>query len=391
MATEKIYERESRQTTHTATISNIIIEEDRKYLILDKTIFFPNEGGQPCDKGTINKIKVLSVKLVKDEIYHQIPFDSKFNISEKVFCEIDYAYRYSNMQMHTAEHMFSGFAYTVYGANNVGFHLSDNSATMDFDINFSQEQLRHLENLVNEYIYKNKTVRPFYPSEEPFEELTYRSKKDIDINKLRILEIVDVDMCACCAPHLWYTSEVGLFKIISSQSHKGGIRINYLAGERAFKYLQKANDVLENICKDLSANCDNVLDAYYQAKNNQETLKTQLAKKDEEILNLAFKNINKGYISYCHLNSCDNKAALKACLAKSEELKSNIMLISGADNYNFILVSYNIEAKDIIDNLKEKLNINAGGKNNIYQGKINNDIISIVKALEDINKTKKAS
>ena len=109
-------------------------------VVLDQTLFFPEQGGQTPDQGQLvvshgmrpqTEMNVLDVQIRDGVIYHLV--DTPVEVADHVHGKIDWDYRFSNMQQHTGEHMFSGIVHSTFGYNNVGFHLSDSIVTMDFD------------------------------------------------------------------------------------------------------------------------------------------------------------------------------------------------------------------------------------------------------------------
>ena len=119
--------------------------------VLDKTAFFPEEGGQTCDSGTIDGIEVTHVKINENTVYHILP--SPIEVGKSVLCKIDFDHRYYNMQHHTGEHILSGIVHKLYGYENVGFHLSREDMTVDFSGELTREQLDEIEILENKSIY----------------------------------------------------------------------------------------------------------------------------------------------------------------------------------------------------------------------------------------------
>ena len=122
------------------------------------------------------------------------------------------------------EHILSGLIHELYGLDNVGFHLGALDVTMDVNAPLTREQLDRVEDLANEIIYKNVEITTEFPSPDELKSMSYRSKLDIYEN-VRIVKIGDIDSCACCAPHVSRTGEIGLIKILNSESHRGGVRI----------------------------------------------------------------------------------------------------------------------------------------------------------------------
>ena len=136
------------------------------------------------------------------------------------------------MQCHTAEHILCGFIHRLYGYANVGFHLGDDLVTFDVDGELSAEQIAEIELLANRAVFENHPVTTLFPTPEELSALQYRAKLDIT-EGVRIVNIDGVDSCACCAPHVAATGEIGLIKIVDFMRHRGGMRLFMQAGYRA--------------------------------------------------------------------------------------------------------------------------------------------------------------
>ena len=346
--------------------ANVIscIKCDKGYdVVLDQTLFFPEEGGQNCDKGTINDIDVLDVQIKDDIIHHYL----SMSVEGKVEGMIDFDYRYSNMQNHSGEHILSGLVYSLYGFCNVGFHLGDNEITTDYDGFLTKEQLTILENKVNQVIQENKLIRCYYP--DNIEQLEYRSKKEID-GDIRIVEIEDIDMCACCAPHVRSTSEIGLFKIIKAIKHKKGMRIYFLCGQKAIEDYQIKHEEVTAISNLLSSppylisqNVQRLIEENNQFKQEISSLKKQM------IDGLCQSLIQKEY----HIEFVDDmdrslqQYYLNQLLDKSDKMAA---VFAGSDkNYRFMISAFD-DSRAYIELLKEKYSVKGGGKKDIVQGTI---------------------
>ena len=224
--TIKLYDNDAYATQFEA---NVLYSNETEHngqtcyeIILDKTLFFPEEGGQTPDKGTINGMEVLDVQIKDDIITHYIKAEQPIDIvkeNDAVTGSIDWTHRFSNMQQHSAEHIFSGLVYKEYGYQNFGFHLSDNIVTMDFNGPLTIEQIEELEWKVNQAIVQNVAIDTCYPTTGELAMLTYRSKLELETN-VRIVTIEGYDVCACCAPHVKRTGEIGGFKVINAQNYK---------------------------------------------------------------------------------------------------------------------------------------------------------------------------
>lgn len=241
--TEKLYDRDSFLKEFNATVLVCEKCENGWSVLLDKTAFFPEAGGQKADTGTLNDAKVSDVLIREENIYHIT--DRPFNVGETVTGKIDFDRRFDFMQQHSAEHIISGIAHSLYGCENVGFHLSDEIVTLDFDKALNLEQLLKIEETANRKVFECVKFNCYYPDSETLEKLSYRSKKELE-GAVRIVEIEGTDMCACCAPHVKNAGQIGLIKLLDTEKLRGGIRIELKAGGRA---LADYNEKYENVRK----------------------------------------------------------------------------------------------------------------------------------------------
>ena len=248
--TERLYEQNAYCRSFEATVAAVEKENGRYIVTLDKSAFFPEGGGQPGDRGTIGGCAVSDTQMnAGGEILHYMKKEPDFAAGEKVSCALDWTLRFARMQAHTGEHIVSGLAHRLTGAENVGFHMDGTLMTVDFDLPLSKETLDEIERQANERVYENAAVRAFFPSPAEAENLVYRSKLEF-VERLRLVEIEGVDLCACCAPHVKRTGEIGLIKILTAVSHRGGVRITLLCGRSAYEdYAVKYKNTL--YCADL--------------------------------------------------------------------------------------------------------------------------------------------
>lgn len=194
---------------------------------LDRTAFFPEGGGQSADTGFVGAARITDVHEKDGRILHYA--DRALPVGEAFSCTLDFEQRRRRMQNHSGEHVFSGTIHRLYGLNNVGFHMGEDCMTVDFDGELSEQQLSRAEILANEAVRNNVPIRVFYPTREELAELSYRSKKELE-GQVRLVEIPGVDLCACCAPHVRQTGEIGIIKLLSAERHRGGVRLTLLCG-----------------------------------------------------------------------------------------------------------------------------------------------------------------
>ena len=238
--TEKLYNENAYLTAFEARVLSVT-EGKGGYLVeTDATAFFPEGGGQGADHGTLGGFSVLDVQEREGKILHLL--DGAPTVGETLHGEVDFSLRFERMQCHTGEHIVSGILHRLYGAENVGFHLGD-IVTLDIDTVVDRAMLDRVEDLANEAVFKNIPVEITYPAPEELASMTYRAKLDLTEN-VRIVTIEGVDACACCAPHVARTGEIGLIKILEFEKHRGGTRIWMQAGARALlDYREKYRNI----------------------------------------------------------------------------------------------------------------------------------------------------
>ena len=233
--TEKLYYKDAYLAEFSATVLACETAEDGYRIVLDKTAFFPEEGGQYSDRGYIESSRVRGVREESGVIYHLA--DSPVTVGASVNCRIDFDERYEKMQCHTAEHILSGLIHTHFGLDNVGFHLGADYVTMDISGVLSRTELDMIEDMANAIVFENVAVTSEFPTPSELPTLNYRAKLDLTEN-VRIVRIGEYDACACCAPHVARSGECGLIKILDFQKLRGGIRMFITAGRRALKYFR---------------------------------------------------------------------------------------------------------------------------------------------------------
>lgn len=230
--TEKLFYADAHMRKFTARVLSCE-ERGKLYAVtLDRTAFFPEGGGQGGDTGTLGGIQVTDTREENGEIVHFCA--SPLTIGAEVTGEIDWETRFARMQTHSAEHLVSGHAHSLWGCENIGFHMDEHGATIDFDRELDAEQLAQLERLANEAVWQNLPINILWPTEEELAALPFRQKKALAM-PVRIVEVPGVDRCACCAPHVSFTGEIGLIRLKDRMRHRGGVRFTMLAGRTAYE------------------------------------------------------------------------------------------------------------------------------------------------------------
>ena len=378
-ATEKLYDTDAYGTVFEAEILQVESEKRGLCLVLDRTLFFPEEGGQNCDKGTLTcgdfEYEVQYVGLEKREgvevICHYVDAASATDASlcagAKVQGKLDFPDRYDKMQNHTGEHILSGIIHSEFGFDNVGFHLNDELFTMDFNGVITKEQLEFLENKANEIVMENVAVYGEYLPDEELADLEYRSKIEIE-GAVRIVTVEGYDKCACCAPHVKCSGEVGIIKIIKAENWKGGMRLTVLCGNRAYKDYAKKHEILQNLSRSFSTSEDKVLDVVEGLKNNLADLEFKLANLECQ---MATEKLLQNPVQF--FETLSPKALTKAMDDAMKQKPAELFMAFVGDDekgYRYMVGSMEQNVEEIGKMLREKLGAKGGGRGTMVQGMV---------------------
>lgn len=369
--TEKLYYTDSYIKEFNANILSLEKETDGSFkCVLDKTAFFPREGGQSCDFGTVGDANITDVREKDGIITHFL--DKKPSDMSDVKCKIDWNKRFRNMQNHSGEHIVSGLIFSMYGFENVGFHLGHEDVTIDFNGVLSEEELSLIEYKANEAVIKNIEIIAQFHAKEEADKIEYRSKKEISEN-LRIVTIEGYDVCACCAPHVSYTGEIGLIKLLDSIHYKGGTRLHIKCGFDALADYSLHYKNTKSISNLLSAKQHDVFLAVSrlsQALNEEKVKSSELR---AEILRLKTEK----------LEYCDGSRLIFEKDADINFLRNYVNIavkstaeicaaFSGDDarGYKYIMASENVDLRAKAKEINSALSGNGGGKDSMIQGSI---------------------
>ncbi len=348
------------------------------FVCLDRTCFFPEQGGQTPDIGEIvdeqgTAHKVQHVSISDGMITHVI--DTAIPEGTKIHGKIDWAHRFSNMQQHTGEHIFSGVVHSEFGFDNVGFHLSDSEVTMDYNGVLSSEDIKRVENIVNEAIWKNVAVRCEFPDPAQLENLDYRSKKELT-GDVRIVTVEGYDVCACCAPHVNRTGEIGILKVVKCQNYKGGVRVNILCGKRALDYINTDQQIAEELTALLTTGRDRIVDSVRRMGDEIYALKGQLSCMREKVLSYELKEIDPELKDVFLVKEAglDQGVIRNTVNALTGQHGGYCAVFSGSDDegYKYVLASGSDgrDARLIQNLLKDEFQARGGGSPAMVQGSL---------------------
>lgn len=380
--TEKLYNTDSHMHTFTAQVLSCGMEGEHFGLVLDRTAFFPEGGGQCADTGVLicpdgAQVQVLDVQEKNGQIVHVT--DQAVESGTAVQGELDWAQRFSNMQQHTGEHIVSGLVHAAYGYDNVGFHLGREIVTMDFNGTIPAEDVPELERRANGAVFANLPVQVTYPSAEELKMLEYRSKLELE-KDVRIVTIPGVDVCACCAPHVNTTGEIGLIKIVDLQKYKGGVRMTIQCGGRALADYQTKQDNIVQISKALSAKQEETAAAVERQKAELAAVKEKYVAVQGELTMLRAETIPATEGSICLVEADMDAKAMRTLVNLLVEKAGRVAAVfagNDQDGYRYIIGSKQVDLRALSKELNVVLNGRGGGSAAMIQGSAQTDETTI--------------
>ena len=368
-STEKLFYTDSHMSSFRAAVTECTETEKGWIVKLDRTAFFPEGGGQPADTGSIGSVRVLDVRERAGEILHYT--DAPLTAGAEYDCAIDFEQRWRRMQNHSGEHIVSGIAHALYGAENVGFHMGSGHMTLDFSCEIPWDGLMEIERRANEAVRADLPVRAWFPDSETLRELDYRSKLELTEN-VRIVEIPGVDVCACCAPHVSHTGEIGLIKILDSMRHRSGIRVSAVCGMDALDAVRDMQKNVTAVSNLLSAKRGETGAAVEKLLARQQVQSERLAS-----LGMALVKLRAESVAPCEGNICvfddtlDEIALRELVNLLCEKCTGYAAAFSGSDEtgYRYIIGSRHIDLRKAARDINAGIGGKGGGTAEMIQGR----------------------
>lgn len=366
--TEKLYDLDSHLRVFTATVRHCEPAEDRIRVFLDRTAFFPEGGGQPADTGRLGGAAVLDVQETEGDVVHYT--DCALEPGAQVCGEIDWPQRFRRMQGHSGEHIISGIVHRDYGYDNVGFHLGDNEITMDYNGELTWPQLMEIERLANEAVWRNVPIRAEYPTQEALAALEYRSKLDLKEN-VRIVTVEGYDVCACCAPHVAFTGEIGAIKIVDSMRHRGGVRLTILCGSDAQADYRRKHDQVAALSAMLSARQCDVVPAVERLQGEIAALKQTISELNRKCNEQRLRALPETEGNLCIVDVFDDPVAMRGLVNAGMQRAGGVCAaFSGTDEtgYRYIIGSLHTDLRARAGEINAALSGKGGGQSAMIQG-----------------------
>ena len=367
MITQKLFECNAYLKDFDAQVLSCEEEKNGYAVVLDRTAFYPEGGGQPCDLGVLGGARVLDVHTRDGVIVHSVDAP----LSGRVHGAIDWDRRFDLMQQHSGEHLISGTAHRLYGVENVGFHMGAELITIDFDRVLRMEELAVVEAQVNAAIWANLETKISYFDSEAACDIDYRSKKAIE-GQLRLVEFPGVDICACCGTHVARTGEIGLVKLLSVVKFHQGVRIELVCGRRAYEYLSAVTAQNRTISGLLSAKPLETAKAVERTLAELNQFKQEKALWEGRCFAALSESLRGTGDVLLFEENLSPDSVRRLCVEIMAVCGGRCGVFSGTDEagYAYALGQENGDLRALVKDMNAALNGRGGGKPNFAQGRV---------------------
>lgn len=364
--TERLFDKDAYQALFTANVISCKSTENAFDIVLDKTLFFPEGGGQFSDTGFIEDAKIFDVQEDKNGVIHHFS-EKPLAEGRTVSGKIDFSRRFDFMQQHSGEHIFSGIAHSEFKAENVGFHLGIKETLIDLNVPLGEKDVAIIEQKANEAIYRNIPIEISYPTAEELEAIPYRSKKKLE-GKIRIVTVPSYDICACCGTHCKTTGEIGIIKITSFQNYKGGTRLFMVCGRRAFEDYRNKNKNTLKITNRLSVKPEEIDLAVTRLENEITEHKIYESTLKKELFSLKAEKLGAGEKICTFEENLTPDELRRYALTLAENFKTVAVFVGEGESYKYALASKTENCTEMAKVINTGLNGRGGGKPELCQG-----------------------
>ena len=369
MNTEKLYDQDSHLFAFRARVIACEAQKKGFLLELDRTAFFPEGGGQSADTGRAGEARVSDVHEKGGRILHTV--DRYLEPGTELLCELDAEQRLRRMQNHSGEHILSGLTHRLTGYDNVGFHMGADCMTIDFGGELDEAMLRQLETLANEAIRADLPIRTWYPEAEELAALDYRSKKELT-GAVRLVEIKGIDLCACCAPHVKSTGEVGIVKILSAERHRGGMRLTVICGMDALEDYRRRLEAAGAVSRQLSVPREKIAAGVERVLTEQAKLKERTAALETALAERMAADFPETEGNLCVFDSLLGEVALRELVNRlADKCGGFAAAFSGSDaeGYRYIIGSRHVDLRALSRAINAAIQGRGGGTGEMIQGR----------------------
>jgi len=269
----RLYYADPLLTSFDAVVESCTAVDDRFHVTLSATAFYPSSGGQPNDHGTLALLRqgsggqggVAIADVIDDEatgeVVHVVAASSlPFAVGDSVHGEIDWPRRLDHMQQHTGQHILSAAFDQRVGARTVSFHMGAESSTIDLSRELTPEEIHTAETAANAVVWRDLEVGVRYVNDAEAAALPLR-KESARTGTLRLVEVPGFDLSACGGTHVPRTGMIGMIAVTGSERFKGGSRVSFACGGRAFAAFTAMRRVTQAASRVLTIAVSDVPDA----------------------------------------------------------------------------------------------------------------------------------
>jgi alanyl-tRNA synthetase len=355
------------------------LPDGRLGVILTRTYFYPTGGGQEHDTGILGNARVVDVFKSEDgeSVIHVLDREPDDGVIHAV---IDRERRIRHMQHHTAQHLLSGCFQQVFDLETLssGIHGYD-PTTIDLpDTELSRGDLDRIEQLANQIVYENRTVKSYFVSAEKIETVPLRRPPKVD-GEIRIVEIDGFDYSACGGTHCTQTGMIGAIKIIRTERINQKTRIYFVAGVQAMQYFSQYQEIATTLAADLSAHPQDVVELVQKQADQLHTVEKELRQ-----LRLTYSAFEAQDL----LANAETYGSLKVILKAFENRPVNeirslgnefkgqpglVSMMATFDGHKLVLIATcgedtGISARELLNRQLAPVNGRGGGDDRIAQG-----------------------
>ena len=278
--TRRLYFDDAYLTEFEAEVIDRLIVENQPALVLDQTCFYPESGGQPWDKGTIEGVEVIKVVEDGERIVHVLARDVA---AARVKGWIDWATRFDHMQQHSGQHLLSQAFFELLRGETKSFHLGADVSTLEIGLaKAAEEDIERVERRANEVAFENREIKTYFVPEEKIAEIPLRRPPKVS-GLIRVVEADKFDYSACGGTHCRRTGEIGIIKITKSERIRGNLRFEFVCGGRALRDYALRNRVVRHLVNQFNVKEADVAASVAKLTEEMKAVKKQ-ARKSEEAL-----------------------------------------------------------------------------------------------------------
>ncbi|NJF25038.1 alanine--tRNA ligase-related protein [Thermococcus sp. Bubb.Bath] len=383
--TGKLFYQDPYLQEATAKIVRVVSPDKGKLaLLLDRTIFYPEGGGQPSDRGIIegDGFRFLVEKVNgKDEIWHEGKLEGRTpEVGEEVRLILDWEWRYENMRQHTGQHILSAIIKGLYGAETTGFQIFEdyNKIEIDYPGELSWEMINEIERKTNEVIWGDLPVEieVYHELSDELKEILRKNVSEKVKPPIRIVRIGTVDVTPCGGTHVKSTREIGFLKILRFYRKSRKLwRIEFVAGNRALKAL---NDLLSDYWASLDEMPNKNPPLVERVKKLQDVINRLEMEKDELRETLwewkgrylwEKAEVINGLRVVTHVEDSPMKDASAFAIYLADKNPDTVVLLAGE---NYAVFARNegvrISMRELMRGVLEKTGGGGGGSDNLAKG-----------------------